>query len=211
MSFRDAIPPDGVTFPGVTPKLFVWENIQSYRSTPFSAQLPPDTRTFWVPRDGAGVHQLLVDLAYSTKRICAIDMYGYDDPDIDKELKRIAAAPSIAFQMSLDASQDNAPTESKLLADGWPEGCWGNAVAYGTAIDGGYINHDKIAVFDSYLVTGSTNWSYGGETNQNNQLTITNNDAQVAEALAIMMLNHQAMQAQMRARGELGPPGSKPS
>jgi hypothetical protein len=52
-------------------------------------------------------------------------------------------------------------------------------------------------VDDVYTVTGSTNWSFGGETEQDNQLSLTRDPIACAEARAVIDLDHDVMLKQM--------------
>jgi phosphatidylserine/phosphatidylglycerophosphate/cardiolipin synthase-like enzyme len=86
----------------------------------------------------------------------------------------------------------------------------GNSIAIGerhVAIgrsEGGDISHDKLMVVDGlYLVTGSTNWSFGGEKKQDNQLTLTRDPIACAEARAVIDLDHDFMLKQMAAKAKV--------
>jgi hypothetical protein len=48
-----------------------------------------------------------------------------------------------------------------------------------------------------YTVRGSTNWSLSGETEQDNELTLSRNAVIAAEARAVLDLNHDWMLKQM--------------
>lgn len=48
-----------------------------------------------------------------------------------------------------------------------------------------------------YLVSGSTNWSFGGEVKQDNQLTLSRDHVSCAEARAVIDLDHDVMLKQM--------------
>ena len=65
----------------------------------------------------------------------------------------------------------------------------------------GDISHDKLMVIDGlFLVTGSTNWSFGGEEKQDNQLTISRDPVACAEARAVIDIDHDLMLKQMAAK-----------
>jgi phosphatidylserine/phosphatidylglycerophosphate/cardiolipin synthase-like enzyme len=56
----------------------------------------------------------------------------------------------------------------------------------------------KILIVDGvYTVRGSTNWSLGGEQDQDNELTIHNNAVIAAETRAELDRNHDEMLKQM--------------
>ena len=48
-----------------------------------------------------------------------------------------------------------------------------------------------------YTVTGSTNWSISGESEQDNQLTLSRNAVVASELRAVLDLNHDWMLKQM--------------
>jgi len=56
-----------------------------------------------------------------------------------------------------------------------------------------------VVVDGLYLITGSTNWSQGGEQLQDNQLTLSRVPLAAAEARAIIDLDHDDMLKQMAA------------
>ena len=53
---------------------------------------------------------------------------------------------------------------------------------------------------DTDLISGSTNWSFGGEELQDNQLTLSRNPLFASEARAVIDLDHDAMLKQMGKR-----------
>jgi hypothetical protein len=59
-----------------------------------------------------------------------------------------------------------------------------------------------------YTVTGSTNWSISGESEQDNQLTLSRNAVVASELRAVLDLNHDWMLKQMaEARAKASTPG----
>jgi phosphatidylserine/phosphatidylglycerophosphate/cardiolipin synthase-like enzyme len=76
----------------------------------------------------------------------------------------------------------------------------GNSIAIGRSSRGD-ISHDKLLVVDGlYLITGSTNWSFGGEELQDNQLTLSRVPLAAAEARTIIDMDHDDMLKQMAAK-----------
>jgi PLD-like domain len=153
--------------------------------------------TFYAPRD-TGVHQVLLWTLLQAKSSVAINMYGFDDPQMVALLRHHAQNPSMVVTLSLDSSEAGGKLESellKLLKNDLP----GNSIAIGRS-EKHAISHDKLMVIDGlYLITGSTNWSFGGETEQDNQLTLTRDPIACAEARAVIDLDHDVMLKQMAA------------
>ena len=185
----------------VTANPFSWSNMASYRngSVPW-AQYPTDYCDLFSPIDGPGIHQLLVDLAASARKSVVINMFGWDDPDIDAIVKAKAADPSVYFQMTLDKSQAGGVHEKELLA-GWNSDKIGTSIAIGQSIHHA-ISHLKVMIVDGlYVVEGSTNWSLSGEELQDNQLGIWQNANIAATYRAILDRNHDNCLKQMAHTG----------
>ena len=179
---------------------FVWENRHSYRTggAPFPVGYPDDTATYFSPEDGVGIHQLLVDIVNSASQSLVLNMYGYDDNDIDSALFIKANDPGILFQMSLDKSQAGGVHEKALLAH-WYDNNMGSSIAVGNSAKHA-ISHLKVLIVDSlWVVSGSTNWSMSGEQAQDNQLTVSQNPVLAAQYRTILDINHVEMLKQMAA------------
>jgi hypothetical protein len=171
----------------------------SYRKdhTPW-AQYPGDYCDLFSPADGPGIHQLLVDLAASARKSVVINMFGYDDDDVNRELLAKAADPNVFFQMSLDKSQSGGVHEKTILST-WGSDKIGTSIAIGMSVHHA-ISHLKVMIVDGlYIVEGSTNWSLSGEELQDNQLGIWQNANVAATYRAILDVNHDAMLKQMAA------------
>lgn len=180
---------------------FDWADMVRYRAggTPW-VNYPPDYCDLFSPGDGQGVHQLLVDLAASARKSVVINMFGYDDEDINRELLAKAADPSVYFQMSLDKSQSGGVHEKQILST-WKSDTIGTSIAIGQSIHHA-ISHLKVMIVDGlYVVEGSTNWSISGETQQDNQLSVWQNANIAATYRAILDRNHDAMLKQMAHSG----------
>ena len=75
----------------------------------------------------------------------------------------------------------------------------GSSIAIGSSIRHA-ISHLKVCIIDGvYTVSGSTNWSLGGEENQDNEVTISSDFIRAAQFRAQLDRNHDAMLKQMAA------------
>jgi phosphatidylserine/phosphatidylglycerophosphate/cardiolipin synthase-like enzyme len=167
-----------------------------------AGRFPPgysaESLTFYSPRD-PGVHQVIVWTLLQVTHSVAVNMYGFDDPHVGALIRSHAAKGDVAVTLTLDSSQAGGQTEQDILRT-FLNDMPGNSVAIGRS-ERGAISHDKLMVVDGlYLVSGSTNWSFGGEEMQDNQLTVARNPLFASEARAIIDLDHDAMLKQMGQR-----------
>jgi phospholipase D-like protein len=154
-----------------------------------------DYLSFYAPRD-SGVHMVLLWTLLQARSSVAINMYGFDDPHMVALLRHHAQDRGMVLTLSLDSSQAGGRLESELLEE-LRNDLKGNSIAIGRS-EKGAISHHKLMVVDGlYLVSGSTNWSYGGELEQDNQLTLSRDAVACAEARDVMARNHDVMLKQM--------------
>ena len=192
--------------PAPQPPPFEWDDLGRYKQAGrFLDGYPEDVRTFFSPVDD--VHGVLVSLLASTQKSLVINMYGYDDAELNDIILAKLTDEHVYVQMSLDKTQAAGVHEKALLAQ-WQNGLIGNSIAIGESTKGA-ISHMKIVIVDGvYTVRGSTNWSLAGEQKQDNELTIHNNAVIAAETRAELDRNHDAMLKQMAsARAKASPPG----
>ncbi|HUO72283.1 MAG TPA: phospholipase D-like domain-containing protein [Solirubrobacteraceae bacterium] len=165
-----------------------------------------DYLTFYAPRD-PGVHEVLLWVLLQAKSSVAINMYGFDDPQLAALIRHHAVTPGVLVTLTLDSSQAAGRAEVPLLQD-LRNDLPGNSIAIGRS-EKGAISHDKLMVVDGlYLVTGSTNWSFGGERMQDNQLTLSRDPIACAEARAVIDLDHDVMLKQMAAQAQATAPAT---
>jgi phosphatidylserine/phosphatidylglycerophosphate/cardiolipin synthase-like enzyme len=175
---------------------FIWDELGKYKAEGrFLEGYPADERTFFSPRDN--IHGLLVALLGSAQHSIVVNMFGYDDDELNKIIQGKLADVHIYVQMSLDRSQASGKHEKAILAS-WKNDAFGNSIAIGTSSKHNAISHLKIVIVDGvYTVKGSTNWSLSGETAQDNELTLSRSPVIAAETRAILDLNHDFMLKQM--------------
>ena len=180
---------------------FDFDQAQTYRtgSIPWPAGYPADLRTFFAPTDGPGIHKLLVDLVSSASHSVVLNMYGYDDDEIDAAIQAKTSDPNVYVQMSLDRSQAGGVHERALLAK-WNSTASGTSIAIGQSVKHA-ISHLKVLIVDGlFIVSGSTNWSLSGEEQQDNELIVHRNAVLAAQYRSILDINHTEMLKQMAAR-----------
>jgi phosphatidylserine/phosphatidylglycerophosphate/cardiolipin synthase-like enzyme len=143
------------------------------------------------------IHGLLVALLASAQHSIVVNMFGYDDDELNRIIQGRLADERIYVQMSLDRRQAGDAHEKQILAS-WDNNAFGNSIAIGTSSVHNAISHLKIVIVDGvYTVKGSTNWSLSGEQQQDNELSLSRNAVIAAETRAILDLNHDFMLKQM--------------
>jgi phosphatidylserine/phosphatidylglycerophosphate/cardiolipin synthase-like enzyme len=175
---------------------FAWDDLAKYKAEGrFLDGYPDDLRTFFAPRDD--IHGLLVVLLGSAQHSIVVNMFGYDDDELNQIIQAKLADEHVYVQMSLDRSQAAGRHEKEILAK-WANDAFGNSIAIGTSSVHNAISHLKIVIVDGvYTIKGSTNWSLSGEQQQDNELTLSRNAVIAAETRAVLDLNHDFMLKQM--------------
>jgi phosphatidylserine/phosphatidylglycerophosphate/cardiolipin synthase-like enzyme len=178
------------------PAEFSWDDLAGFKSEKrFLDGYPADQRTFFSPRDE--IHPMLASLLASAQHSVVLNMYGYDDDELDAIIRQKLGEEHVYVQLSLDKSQAGGKHEKEILAE-WSNTAFGNSIAIGTSSVKHAISHLKVLIVDGvYTVTGSTNWSISGESEQDNQLTLNRNAVVASEMRAILDLNHDWMLKQM--------------
>lgn len=174
--------------------LTLWDQLNALKA--FPDDYPTILRRFYSPQDD--VHGALKALLSSTTQSLIVSMYGEDDPELTAIIVQKAEDPTIFVQVNLDRTQAAGSAEVPLVKQ--LQACPATRVAIGTSAAGA-INHLKMAVIDGlYTLSGSTNWSGGGETKQNNEASIHMSRVIAHEATTILNLEHQQMLNQMARR-----------
>ncbi len=141
------------------------------RLVPFGACTPEGTLTpgygdhylFFVGRDD--VHTILLRLITAETMRFRLNMFGYDDDEINTAILSLMGNPNVAVQGTLDQSQAGGVHERALLAaDLANDPGFYNSFVVGTSATH-QISHTKGGVLtgQGLAFEGSTNWSASGE------------------------------------------------
>ncbi|RJO79261.1 hypothetical protein D5S18_02695 [Nocardia panacis] len=147
-----------------TLQTFTLDDLAQYtREGAFGPNCSPDLRVFYVGRDD--VHGVLMHLFTRATLSVKMNMFGYDDDELNQTLMDLAKDPTIMVQVTLDKSQSGGAHEKQILtsdvaAD--PETFAADFVVGQS--DSHQISHTKGGVLDGIVAfEGSTNWSSSGE------------------------------------------------
>jgi len=143
---------------------FTLNDLAQYtKESTYSTNASPDVHLFYVGRDD--VHDILKHILSRVTISLYLNMFGYDDEELNNILMQKALSPAITMLITLDASQAGGVHE-KALIDADEKY---NLASYNTHFVVGksathQITHTKGFVADGRVACeGSTNWSSGGE------------------------------------------------
>ena len=205
------------TDPGTTPsrptlQTFSLDDLAVYTAEGvFGPTASPDFRVFYVGRDD--VHGVLMHLFSRVTLSVKMNMYGYDDDDLNNVLMDIVKNPLVFVQVTLDKSEASCPAEKTILSTDAAQDAAGfaNDFAIGNSSTG-QISHTKGGVLDGIVAfEGSTNWSSSGEGTgispaaakqapgfkaQNNTLAVYTNLYEIAKFAARLGYEHAVAASQ---------------
>jgi hypothetical protein len=182
----------------------------------FGPTASPDFRVFYVGRDD--VHGVLMHLFTRVSLSVKMNMFGYDDQDLNNALMGLVQNPSVMVQVTLDRTQASCPTEKSILGtdSAQDQAGFANDFVVGTSSTG-QISHTKGGVLDGIVAfEGSTNWSSSGEGTgisltaakqspgfkaQNNTLAVYVNSYEIAKFAARLDYEHAVAAAQKQPAG----------
>lgn len=180
---------------------------QYTREGTFSPTSSKDFRLFYVGRDN--VHCVLKHVLSRVSVSLYLNMFGYDDDELNDEIMALVNDPHVSVLITLDKSQAGGVHERRLLesdAAKNPDGFRTHFVVGQSATH--QISHTKGFVADGKVAgEGSTNWSGSGEGTfvvkgyraQNNTQTIFTDPDAVARFQAQLLAEHVTAQKQMKA------------
>lgn len=119
---------------------------------------------FFVGRDD--VHGILLHLITTEKLSLKLNMFGFDDDELNQAILDLFKIPSIHVQISLDKSQAGGVHERKIIATDQAQDPSDFANSFCILQSATHqISHTKGAVLASQGIyfEGSTNWSNSGE------------------------------------------------
>ena len=151
---------DTAADPTVTLQTFSLDDLAPFKlEKSFAPGDSADYRAFYVGRDD--VHGALKYLLARCSRSLKLNMFGYDDDELDALISRLVADDNVFVQGTLDKSQASGVHEKKILAAWSPQMRASFAIGESATHQ---ISHTKGGVIDGVVAwEGSTNWSASGE------------------------------------------------
>lgn len=193
---------------------FTLLDLQQYtQERAYSTTASKDFHLFFVGRDD--VHDVLKHILSRVSVSLYLNMFGFDDEELNDILMAKAKDPQITMLITLDKSQAGGVHEKKLLDSDIAK----DPAAFNTHFVIGQsathqISHTKGFVADGKVgAEGSTNWSASGEGTfvvvgkaggpgfkaQNNTQTIFTDSDTISRFQAELIAEHMAAQAQQKA------------
>lgn len=153
-------PLEAAVNPKATLNTFTLDDLAQFRREgSFPANDSDDFRVLYVGRDD--VHGALKYILARTTRSLSMNMFGYDDDELDQIIQHLVETQHVYVQGTLDKSQAGGVHEKKIL-ETWKPGMR-TSFAIGQSATH-QISHTKGGVCDGIVAwEGSTNWSSSGE------------------------------------------------
>ena len=198
---------NALNVPGQSLQTFDLLELQQYtKEKVYSSTASLDFHLFYVGRDD--VHDILKYVLSRVTISLYLNMFGYDDDELNQILMAKALDPQITMLITLDKSQSGGKHEKALLNSDIAK----NPTAYNTHFvvgnsATGQISHTKGFVADGKVAgEGSTNWSTSGEGTfiisgqaggtgykaQNNTQTIITDQDSISRFTAELIAEHLA-------------------
>jgi hypothetical protein len=191
---------------------------QFTREKSYSSSASKDFHLFYVGRDD--VHSILKYVLSRVSVSLYLNMFGYDDDELNAILMAKALDPQITMLITLDKSQTGTAHEKALINSDIAK----NPTAYNTHFvvgqsATGQISHTKGFVADGKVAgEGSTNWSTSGEGTfvvtgqpggagykaQNNTQSIITDPDTISRFQAELIAEHMIAQQQAKTKSTGG-------
>jgi len=179
----------------------------TYEGT-YSPNASNDFHLFYVGRDD--VHSILKYVLSRVSVSLYMNMYGYDDPELNDILMSKVLDPNVTVLITLDKSEAGTQTEKALIAADQNQNlsAFNSHFVIGESATG-QISHTKGFVADGKIAAeGSTNWSKSGEgifiqvgkaggpgyQAQNNTQSIITDEDTISRFTAELIREHMAAQ-----------------
>ncbi len=207
-------------------QVFTLAELEQYtKEGVYASNASKDFHLFYVGRDD--VHGILKHLLTRVAISMYLNMFGYDDDELNNECMRCAGDPSITTVITLDESQSGGIHEKTILdSDVAKDPSAFNAhFVVGTSATG-QISHTKGGVLDGRVgFEGSTNWSTSGEGTfvvkgraggpgykaQNNTLAVFTDPDTIARFTAELIAEHLAATTQGKVLSAAKGPSAAPA
>ena len=147
-----------------TLQTFTLDDLAQYtREGEFGPTASDVFRVFYVGRDD--VHGVLKHVFSRVRLSVKMNMFGYDDDELNQILFDLVKDPTIMVQVTLDKSQASGAHEKAILASDEANDAAEFAADFVVGqSDTHQISHTKGGVLDGIVAfEGSTNWSSSGE------------------------------------------------
>ena len=191
----------------------------------FASDASKDFHLFYVGRDN--VHGILEYLWTRVTVSAYLNMYGYDDPDLNALVMAVAENPHATAVYTLDRQQAGGKVEKALLASDVAADPSAYAAHFAIGESATHqITHTKGGVLDGRVgFEGSTNWSRGGEGTfltgttapggvgyqaQNNTLSVFTDSDTCARFTAELIAEHLTVVSQQGSLSRAPAPTAKP-
>lgn len=203
---------NAIDLPSVSLQRFDLADLQPYtQEKVYATTASKDFHLFYVGRDD--VHGILKHVLSRVSVSLYLNMFGFDDDELNEILKKIAMDKTITMLVTLDKSQAGGTHEKALLdADRKLDlALFNTHVAIGQSLTH-QISHTKGFVADGKVAgEGSTNWSASGEGTavggafnvkakgykaQNNTQSIITDQDTISRFSAELIAEHMIAQAQ---------------
>jgi hypothetical protein len=214
--------------PTQTLQTFILSELAQYtKEGAYSTNASQDVHLFYVGRDD--VHDILKYVLSRVSISLYLNMFGFDDSELNNILMTKALDPSVTMLITLDKSQSGGVHEKALIEADQKF----NLAAYNTHFVVGQsatnqISHTKGFVADGRVAAeGSTNWSASGEGTfvvagtpggsgyqaQNNTQSIITDPDTITRFQTELIAEHMTAQAQQQASGgaKQQPPAAAPA